>query len=433
VISIKYFACAMLVALALGVAGLTLPAPSNNTYNVVDFGAVGDDDGNKAAQNTTAIAAAIAAASDPANPGTVYFPPSKGAYVVTNGVLSIDAACLNIKGAATMGSRVEWGPTSTLAGKGPGDTLKVTQGGGSVSGLEFKPFDDAQRGTDAFLHVTNTATAVTISDIHMWAPNIGIQLETSGQGWIKDVLIEGQIKYAGIVADAGNTTVSIQHVIMYSWPSQPPYGVLIKSAGELIMEGGCDLISCGNCLAIQPGFGGARGQQVNAVFVSNCLFDSGNGQGACLICPQTDGYVFLCKFTNCWASTENNLSGTNPTNGFTIDGSQTHPPLGIRPIQDVTFTNCSSRNFVRHCGWYCKNAYGVTWSGCMASGNFVGIQTYGTTGIISASKCGDFSPGPLNYPAGNAAYGILLEKSLMAVSNDNLLMGNGRGGIIILP
>jgi hypothetical protein len=418
------------------VAFVALPPTATTgqpVYNVADFGAIGDGDGARANANTAAISAAIAAASDPTKPGTVYIPPAKGAYVVNNGVLSVNAACLNIRGAATMGSRIQWGATSAIAGKGAGDTLKITQGGTSISGLDFIPFDDAQKGKDAFLHVTSTATAVTIDNLHMWAPNVGIYLETSGQAWVKDCLMEGQFRYAGIIADCGNTTVSIQHTIMYSWPNQPTYGVLIISAGELIMEGGCDLICCGNCLAIQPGLEGKKGQQVNAAFISNCLFDSGNGQGCCYICPKGDGYVFLVKFTNCWASTENNNSGKNPTNGFTIDGSQSTPPAGIKSIQDVNFVNCNSRNFVRHCGWYCKQAYGVTWSACMASGNYVGIQTYGTVGIIGSSKCGDFSPAPLGFPAGNTTYGILLEKSTMAVGTDNLLNGNGTGPIAILP
>ncbi len=116
-----------------------------------------------------------------------------------------------------------------------------------------------------------------------------------------------------------------------------------------------------------------------------------------------------------------------------LDGSKTHPPAGVRPISDVTFTNCNSRSFVNHCGWYADTVYGISWVGCSATGNFNGIQTKNCTGIISGNKCGDYSPAPLGFAAGNAAYGLLLEKSTIALGPDNLLGGNLLGPIKVIP
>ncbi len=404
-------------------------------YNVMDYGAIGDGNIANAAVNTTAFTNAIAAASSAVAPGTVLVPSTKGGFVVNDGVITIAGPNVTIRGEASMGSNLSNGPTSAIIAHGAGHTITVSGQGGSVRGLEFRSMPtQEQNGSDAFLQITNTA--VTISDLHMWSPNTGISLQlpiaAEGEFWVKDVLIEGQVKTSGITANAGNAAVSIQHCIMFSQDPQPPYGVAVTSCGELVMGSGCDIISMGTCLALVPGLGGVKGQHANAAFISDCLFDSPNGNGV-LVKPQADGYASLLKFTNCWASTQNNAGGTWPANGFTLDGTQSVPPVGIKPIMDVTFTNCSSRNFVQHCGWYCKGVYGLTSIGCTASGNFMGFQTYGCVGNISCGKFGDFTPAPLGFAAGNAAYGILIEKSQMAVGSDNLLLGNGKGGIIILP
>jgi hypothetical protein len=256
---------------------------------------------------------------------------------------------------------------------------------------------------------------------------------TEGEFWIKDVLIVGSIATAGISADAGNAAISIQHVIMFSKDPQPPYGVVVTSCGELVMSGGCDIISMGTCLALVPGLNAVPGQHTNAVFVSDCLFDSPNGNGV-YVAPRNNGYASLLKFTNCWASTQNNNGGVWPANGFTLDGSQATPPQGVRPITDASFVNCSSRNFVKHCGIYAKNVYGLRVTSSTFTGNFVGIQTYGCVGILGHNMAGDYNPAPLGFPAGNQAYGVLLEKSQMVFNpGDHLLGGNGVGPFKIIP
>lgn len=422
--------------IGIGVAFPRVPV-SGPVYSIIDFGAIGDGKLASAAANTAAINAAWAAAANPAAPGSVYVPSSAKGYVVNNGQINVTGANVSIRGDSGMGSNLSNGPASSIIGHGPGDTITISGQGGSFQGIEFRPFAPGeQKGADASLRITGTA--VSVSDLHIWSPNTGIslQLPTAAEGefWLKDILVEGQVTTSGITANAGNAAVSIQHVIMFSSDPQPPYGIAVTSCGELVMNSGCDIISMGTCLALVPGLGGVKGQHVNAVFVSDCLFDSPNGQGGVYVCPEADGNVSLVKFTNCWGSTANNNQGKWPTNGFTLDGSKATPAPPLKSIMDVTFTNCNSRSFVNHCGWYAQNVYGISWIGCTASGNFVGLQTKNCVGIASGNKFGDYSPGPVGYPPGNAAYGMLLEKSQMVFNpGDNLLGGNGVGPFKIIP
>lgn len=424
----------LIVALGLSFPRVPISGP---IYSITEFGAVGDGTLASAAANTTAINAAWAAAANSATPGLVEVPPSAKGYVVNNGQINVTASNVSIRGDANMGSNLSNGPTSTIIGHGVGDTLTISGAGGSLKGIEFRPFAAGeQKGADSFLKITGNA--VSVSDLHIWSPNTGIslQLPTAAEGefWLKDILVEGQIGISGITANCGNAAVSIQHVIMFSQDPQPPYGVVVTSCGELVMNSGCDIISCGTCLALVPGLGGVKGQHVNAVFVSDCLFDSPNGTGGVYICPFADANVSLVKFVNCWASTANNNQGKWNTNGFTLDGSQANPAPPLKAIMDVTFTGCNSRSFVNHCGWFAKAVYGVTWNGCTASGNFVGIQTANCVGIVSLNKLGDYSPGPVGYPAGNAAYGAQFDKSQMVFNpGDNLLGGNGVAPFKINP
>ncbi len=248
----------------------------------------------------------------------------------------------------------------------------------------------------------------------------------------------GVLKVAGIVANCGNAAVKIGHVIMYANDPQPPYGILALSAGELVVNDGCDIDNCGNCLAILPGLNGVKGQYVNAITVSDSFFDNGNGYGCVLLSPKQDAYVSIARFLGVWTSSINNASGSWPTNGFTFDGSQSHPPVGLNvaPIMDVTLEACTGRSFVQHCGVYAKSVQGLTILGGTFSGNYTGILIdRGCTGILDANKCGAYTPPPVGGTSGgNAEYGIKIVGSPgMLIGGNNLLVGNGLPGIKILP
>lgn len=415
---------------ASGKLPATLTAPVVN--NVVDYGAIGDGSVANAAVNTAAFQAAIAAG------GTTYVPPSPAGFVVNNDAIKISTPGAVIMGDASMGASSPG--TSTIIGHGPGNIITVTATGCSVRGLAFKPsVAGEQKGSDAFVLVTGTQCS--LRDLYMASPNTGISLQlppaANGEFWIKDVLIGGTIGTSVITANVGNAAVRIDHVIAYNdnGAPQPPYGIVVTAAGELTIGGGTDIIQCGTCLAIVPGLGGVKGQFVVAIFVSDSLFDSGNGTGCVYIGPMADAYVLTVRFVNAWASTPNNGNGQWPTNGFTFDGSGSKPSPQLKPIQDVCLTNCVGKAFVNHCGVYAKAVAGLSIQNCSFGGCFNGIQIGpGCSGfILSGNKCGDYVPPTIGQPTGgNAAYGILIEPNDQFIVTGNLLYGNGKGGVINL-
>lgn len=403
-------------------------------YDVTSYGAVCDGNPSRAAANTSAFQNAINAAV--ADPAPIYVPMGKG-FVVSNGQLKLPAANMKFCGESGMGSVPEWGATSTIIGKGPGHTLTVTQGGCQVYGLAFQ--GSGQQGNDCFLKVTETQ--VDIHDLFMDSPNVGISIEHNsnsfiGQSWMRNVLMTGVIKTAGIDINAGGGAVRLEHVLMFNGTMQPndpqpPYGILVRSAGELVIRA-CDIDNCGTNLAIVPGMDGTPNTYVNAISVSDSYFDNGNGDQV-LVRPTGSSFVLTARFSNVWTSSVNNNGGAWPGNGFTFDGSQSHPAATL-PIMDVGLSNCLGQNFLKHCGLYAKAVQGLSVMGSTFGGNFNGIQTYGCVGTLSANKCGNYVAPPLgSATGGNTAYGMLLEKSQMAIASDNLLLGNGIGSIIILP
>lgn len=397
-------------------------------YDVVaDFGAVGDGNPANAAINTLAFQKAIAA-------GNAYVPPGK--FVVNNGQIKITTPNVVFRGEGSMGSSSDYNaPTSLIMGQGPGHTLSVTGPGCTIKNLVFK--SSGQSGGDACILVTGTQC--TLSDMCFDSPNIGISLQLPadalGEFWIKDVLMGDIIRVAGISANAGCATVHLNHVIMCNFGGpQPPYGVVITSAGEFIMNNGCDIIGMGTCLAIVPGLDGTKNQYVNAVTISDSYFDSGNGLGCVYICPKNAGYVSIVRMSNVWTSTDNNNSGHNPTNGFTFDGTQSIPALGNPAIQDISMVNCTGRSFVGHCGLYAKGVQGLGIFNSTFAGNFDGIHiAAGCSGVILiGNKCGNYTPSPVGFPPINTAYGIVIEPTN---TNEpftvamNMCYGNGKMGL----
>lgn len=401
------------------------------TYNPVDFGAIGDGNVANAAANTQAFQEAIAAA---AGKGAIYVPTSDG-FVVDNGSLRITQANQIIFGDASMAS-VDPSPTSRIIGRGPGSTLEINTQGCSISGLAFQSGTvGEQKGGDAF--ILATVSPVKFRDLFFLSPNVGISLQLptnlDGEFWIEDVLVEGTVGVAGIVVNAGNAAVCVRHVVMDAAGVQPPYGICVTSVGELIVSDGCDIINMGTCLAIIPGIGGVKGQFANAIFVSDSLFDGGNGPGCVYICPHTDAYVGMVRFSNCWASTANNNNGTWNTNGFTLDGTQSKPEFtALLPIQDVSLVNCVGRSFVNHAGFYAKGVQGLSIANSTFGGCFNGIliDTGCSNFVLSGNRCGNYTPPPVGSQfGGNVAYGIVIEPNADFIVMGNLCYGNAVGGV----
>ncbi len=426
------------------VAAVALPPAATISglpvYNIVDYGARGDNNPINAAVNTAAMKAAIAAAANFGSPAIVYIPPSAG-FVVNNGQIMITTPNTVIKGDCTMGANSDKGPVSMLVGKGRGHTIAISPNatGCHVQGINFGAVSAfEQTNPDAYLMVS--ASNATLRDLYFYEPSIGIsiQLPTNldGEFWIEHVLIQGEIETAGILANAGNAAVNFFNIIMYGDDPQPPYGIVVTSCGKLILDHS-DLINCGNCLAIVPGLGGVQGQHANALFLSNTCFDGGNGQGACYICPTNGAYVLTGMINNCWASTARNgltADGQYPTNGFTLDGSQSKPLLAtLKSIQGINFTNCTSKGFINHCGWYVKGVNSFSMVNCTAGACFNGIQIAPgcVDYVLNGNKCGDYVPPAGNLPSGgNQAFGILIEPNDYGICTNNMLRGNRLGGLL---
>lgn len=399
------------------------------SYNIADYGAVGDGNSANADINTAAFQKAIAA-------GGIFVPP--GLFVVNDGQLVVSKPNLTIRGEATMGSNPAYGPTSTIIARGPGDTLSIKAPGCSVRGIAWAPSVPGQQtGDDAFLKIS--ATQVSVEHLYMNSPNIGISLQepslVGGEFWIENVEMEGGFTgLAGIVANAGDAAVCLKHIVMDGAGSatQPKYGVLVTSCGELVMYGACDIISMGACLALVPGLNGVKNQHIVAAKINECYFDSPSGLGAVLALPQANGFISSLKFTSVWASTAANGNGAQNTNGFTIDGSlAVGSPLP--PIQDVSLVNCEAKGFTGRCGIFARSVQGLKIIGSTFGANYIGIWL--STGCVGAIVKGNFSgnyvpPLVLGQSGGNAAYGINIEAAVSnIVVTENIGYGNGAGHI----
>ncbi len=424
---------APIVLVLIGLVAVPPPAPTGQpVFNVVDFGAIGDGNPANAAINTAAFQAAINAG------GTTYVPVSKG-FCVNNGVLTIRAPGAVIKGEASMGCVPEWGPTSTIIGRGPGHTITVagSAGGATIKNVAFDASDALQKGADSYLYIT--ATQVTVSQVYMDSPNNGISVQfpphMNGEFWANDILMGGDFGVSGISLNVGNAAAQMRHILMYANDPQPQYGILVTSCGELMLSQ-ADVDNCGSNLALVPGLGGTRQQYVMAVKVSDSFLDNGNGPGNVLICPFGDAFVENVDLVNIWTSSVNNGGGTWNTNGFTFDGSQSVPFLpNVRSVERVTMVGCLGQCHVGHCGLFAKKVHNLSVSDSTFGGtNYDGIRIAAgcTETRIANCNCGDYVAPPFGQTfGGNKHFGISLDANPggRIICTGNLLGGNGAGGL----
>lgn len=408
-------------------------------YDLQALGCILDGNPVNAAKNTAIFQQAIQAAKG--TPGPIYLGMGNG-LAVLNGKLELSGANMVLRGEAGMGTVPSWGQTSTILGVGPGDTLKVSQGGCRVSGLAWKN-DGQQSGTDASLKITETQ--VDVWDHYFDSPNIGISVQRKsndtfiGQSWLRNILMGGYIKQAGCDINTGWGAVRLDHVIMFNGvmdpnDPQPPYGILVKSAGELMLDR-CDIDNCGANLAIVPGIDNVPNTFVQNLDINNCDFDNGNGDGQILIRPYGSSFILNTQITNAWCSTAQTASSTWPGNGLTIDGSRAHAITGARPIMNVSVSTSVFQYSIRHCGIYAHSVQGLSITNSTAAGNYVGFQTNNCVGLISNVKAGAYEAPYLGASVpGNTTYGVLLEKSNMKFNPaENALDGNGVGPYWIIP
>ncbi len=405
-------------------------------YNVQDFGAIGDGNALNAPQNTLAFQKAISLGSGVTGlPGPVYVPITMGGFVVNRGQIKGTTPNLKIFGESGMG--YGGGATSKIIGQGSGSTLTIGGSGSTVQGIAFDESLPGQGDADASVLVKNNQ--VMLRDLNISSASIGLSLQlpalAEGEFWLQDILISGVAKVAGVLGNCGNAAIQMRHVLAYMSDPQPPYGVVIESCGELLMSD-CDIDNAGTCLALVPGLGGPN-QHVDAVIVSDSLFDNGNGFGNVLIQPRGNGFCSDLQFNNVWTSSVNNNKGQWNTNGFAIDGSQANGSLQ-RPIQNVRLRGCWGRNFVNHCGVFARAVHALSIVDGSFTGNFDGInlQPGCTDFSLRGNYCGDYDIGPVGWPGGpalggrNTRFGIVLQSPNAGMVMENFLRGNGQGPLM---
>lgn len=400
-------------------------------YNVVDYGAIGDGNVANATTNTNAFNAAIAAIHSSGAPGIVYVPTSVGGFVVNNGSITIADHNIVLQGAGGMGSSGGGVGASTIIGLGSGNTIAITGMGCTVRDVSFAP-SGAQNGS--YLYISQTGAGgsqgqITVSNVHMQSPHLGIALYeppggAGGNYWIERLLIEGTVGLGGIDANVAAATVNLRHVIMNNFGGpQPQFGIQARAAGELVICDGTDIVSMGNCLALVPGSNpDGTPQVVDAVFVSDSLFDSGNGAGCVAVVPSGNGFVVMVQFSNVWTSTGSN---TTNTNGFHFNALGSTAPF---PIQNVGLVNCLGQNFTNNCGVFAAGVNALSVASSTFGGNAIGIDIYPgmSNFILNGNKCGNYTV------VGGNSYGIVINTGASDhyVVVGNLLAGNISGALL---
>ncbi len=366
------------------------------------------------------------------NPGPIEVPMGAGLPVL-NGQLDLAGANMVFRGLGGMGTVSDWGPTSLIRGFGPGDTLKVSQGGCRVSGLCWQ--GDGQGLNDSFLRVTETQ--VDVFDHFMDSPSIGIKLafpfNMPGQFWARNILMGGTMKTAGMDLSGGSGAIRLEHIRMFNGDMQnatpqPPYGVLVKAAGEFFMSSS-DICNCGVNLGIVPGMDGVANSFVQNINVSDCDFDNGN-QDQIRIRPVGSSFVLSAQLVNTWCSSVDNGAGTWPGNGLTADASMSHTAVGFPSICNLSVSNSVFQNAKQHCGGYFKGVQGLGIDNCTAGANYVGFQTYNCVGTLGKVRAGAYVAG-----GGNTTWGVIVEKSNLKFNpGESALDGNGKiPGYRIIP
>jgi len=215
--------------------------PTSPLINVADYGAKGD----AAADDTAAIAEAIAAAGPASAPtGNTVFLPA-GRYRVTSGLSVPPGVTLLGCGWNTPGAQVNtfagsWIFTPAGAGFSP---ITIAGSGGSVRNIAFNVPDQSTSGAPAaaqpMLHITGNNSMV--EDILLYNPYGGIYIDGGAQAVVRRIF--GQPVQYGIAVDRSQDTNYIDTV--HFWPYWQP-GSLPPAAYQLANGTAIALLRCDN-------------------------------------------------------------------------------------------------------------------------------------------------------------------------------------------
>jgi hypothetical protein len=166
-------------------------------------------------------------------------------------------------------------------------------------------------------------------------------------------------------------------------------GVLINIAGDITLDH-VSTVKCGTGLNLAPG----TGQTIQAIYVTDSLFDSGSGTGVQFNMTGT-GSIQLAKFTNVWSCTN--------ANGFVLGATASGTCLRAE------FINCTGSNNTTH-------GFIVNYSGVTNTSVIGGSYANNTNGLYFASGVELFSvigvrAGLSGQFGNNSQYGLVLTGS----------------------
>lgn len=271
-------------------------------FNVLDYGAVGDNSNN----DTTAIQAAVDAAAA-AGGGTVYFPV--GAYKITSSIsMKLNVCLLGASGRAS----------------------RLVQYTNSTSCLSFA------RNAGIFNDITSLGFTVNAGVTGVTLLNIGSDVGVGGVG---------NINITSCNFNGGATAINIDagyYINIYGcfFANQTAYGVKLVGDGGANANNifGCNFnVITGYAVYIVRDSGGATFQ----VSVINNNFEAITGDA--IYCPQTGVYTFSSNYFEAVSGSEIVVPGTACVSGignYSADGASildfSTPARGVFAVSPIT-------------------------------------------------------------------------------------------------
>lgn len=381
------------------------------SVSVKDFGAVGDG----VTDDTAAIQAAIDSLP---NGGTVQLP--SGSYKVSSQIQIQKPISL-------IGSL---GNTFLLSNMTTGAVLSLNTSsawsfdtGPTISGIVFK--SSVVRSSGEFIK-SNAVYYVTVKDCQFLNGVTGI-LHTGiatnvfyvsncifANNTGKNIIIDSVT--TGGPAAQGSTDITLKNLTIKGQSSvlQSLAGISISSCGSGVISN-VSTLHCGNGLELIPNGTSSR---IQALFVSDSYFDSGNKYGIFI----SGGFVNLVKFSQVWAC-------SNTQGGIIVSGTVTAP---VQQIDFVSVQACGNTSASGGSGnglYIEQHATNINVFGCSFGGNTangIAVASGITDFKVTNSTCGDTGEF-----AGNSQWGIFIASgaSNSYVVSGNNLFGNTTGAL----
>jgi hypothetical protein len=386
-------------------------AKLSEIVSVKDFGAVGDG----ATDDTDKIQAAIDSLP---NGGTVQLPA--GSYKVTHQI-QIQKP-ISIVGSV--------GSTFLLSNMTTGTVLSLNtpsawsfDSGPTISGIIFKSSVVRISGefikSNAVYYVTvkncqflNGVTGILHTGIATNVFSVSDCIFANNTG--KNIVIDSVT--TGGPAAQGSTDITLKNLTIKGQSSvlQSLAGISISSCGNGVISN-VSTLHCGNGLELIPNGTSSR---IQALFVSDSYFDSGNKYGVFI----SGGFVNLVKFCQVWAC-------SNTNGGILVSGT------AAAPVQQIDFVSVQASANTNASGGFGNGLYieqyatNINVFGCSFGGNTangIAVASGITDFKITNSTCGDTGEF-----AGNSQWGIFIDSgaSNSYVVSSNNLFGNTTGAL----